>query len=156
MGLGKGMKKCAELSAAKYTIHVSLEKQCRNLQLFGDSKTVCNWINKVTNCHAFSLGHIMEEIYRLINLLEEFSCQHTYKEWNTTANLLSKEAAQKPIGTWSILEQTDGTFYQYYHRPFIEISEQLSSMGDEHISFCYIFCCLYIILYEGFIEKSYI
>jgi len=123
MGLGKGTNNFAELSASKDTIHFALEKQCRNLQLFGDSKSICNWINKVTTCHAFSLRHIMEEIFKLINLFDTFTCHHIYRERNIAADLLSKEATHRPIGTWSILEQADRTFRQYYHRPFIEISD---------------------------------
>lgn len=123
MGLGRGTNNFAELITAKYTIQFALEKQCKILQLFGDSKTVCNWINKNSNCNAYSLIHIMEEVHRLINFFDTFICHHIYREWNTVVDLLSKEAAHRPIGTWRILEQKDGTFHQYYHRPFIDISD---------------------------------
>lgn len=48
MGLGRGTNNFAELITSKYLIQFALEKHCSNsnLQLFGDSKVVCNWINK--------------------------------------------------------------------------------------------------------------
>ena len=46
MGLGRGTNNYVELLAAKYLIRFALNKQCSNLQLFGDSKIVFDWIKK--------------------------------------------------------------------------------------------------------------
>eukprot|EP00253_Pinus_taeda_P028743 PITA_28743 len=40
--LGRGTNNFAELSITKHLIHFALEKHCSHLQLFGDSKLVCN------------------------------------------------------------------------------------------------------------------
>lgn len=123
MGLGRGKNNFSKLITTKYTIQYALEKQCRNLQLFGDSKIVCNWINKTADYNANSLRHIMDEIHRLINIFDTFVCHHIYKKRNTVVDLLSKETAHRPIGIWMIQEQRDGTFHQRYHRPYIDITD---------------------------------
>lgn len=84
---------------------------------------MCNWLNNASICHAFSLRHILDEAKQLITTFESFVCQHIYREQNTTADQLSKEAAHRIGEDWWIQEEVDGTFYQYYHRPFNEHME---------------------------------
>jgi len=49
---------------------------------------------------------------------ESFVCRHIYREQNTVADQLSKEAAHKHGNDWLIQEEIDGIYYQHYHRPF--------------------------------------
>jgi len=42
INLGRGTNNFAELCTAKHIIYFAIQKQCRHLQLFGDSKIVCN------------------------------------------------------------------------------------------------------------------
>jgi len=63
MGLGRGLNNFVELITAKYLFQFALEKKCRNLQLFGDSKLVCNYINKTSNFSAYFLRHILDEAH---------------------------------------------------------------------------------------------
>jgi len=116
--LGRGTNNFAELSTAKHIIHFAIQKQCSHLQLYGDSQIVCNWLNNTSNCHAFSLRHILEETKRLISTFESFKCSHIYREQNTEADQLSKEAVLNQSDDWLIQEVIDGTFYQRYHRPY--------------------------------------
>lgn len=111
INLGRGTNNYAELCTAKHIIHFAIHKHCRHLQLFGDSKIVCNWLNDASHCHAFSLRHILDEAKRLTASLESFVCRHIYREQNTIADQLSKEAAHKQGDNWLIQEKIDGTFY---------------------------------------------
>lgn len=127
MGLGGGTNNFAELSSTKFLIQHALQIQCRDLQLFGDSKIVCDWINKKSRCSAYTLSHILVEDHHLITSFDTFTCHHIFKERNADADKLSKEAAHKPSGTWMIQEHREGNFYQYYHQPFMDIDAIVSS-----------------------------
>eukprot|EP00253_Pinus_taeda_P034809 PITA_34809 len=116
INLGRGTNNYAELCAAKHIIHFAIQKQCRHLQLFGDSKIICNWLNNASHCHSYTLRHILDEAKRLTTFFESFVCRHIYREHNTVAYQLSKEAAHRVGEDWSIQEEVDGTYYQYYHR----------------------------------------
>jgi len=118
INLGRGTNNFAELSTAKHIIHFAIQKHCSHLQLFGDSKIVCNWLNDASHCHAFTLRHILDEAKRLTASFESFRCQHIFREQNTIADQLSKEAAHRQGDHWLIQEEIDGTYYQHYHRPF--------------------------------------
>eukprot|EP00253_Pinus_taeda_P002467 PITA_02467 len=118
INLGRGTNNFAELCSTKYIIQFAIQTQCRHLQLFGDSKIVCCWLNNTSQCHAFSLRHILDEARRLTTSFESFTCIHIYREQNTIVDYLSKEAALRQGDQWLIQEELDGQFYQHYHRPF--------------------------------------
>lgn len=120
--LEKGTNNFAELCTAKHIIHFAHQKHCRHLQLFGDSQIVCNWLNYASHCHAYSLRHILDEAKRLTTSFDSFVCRHIYREQNTEADQLSKEAAHSQLDQWLIQEKIDGTFHQYYHEPFVDLS----------------------------------
>jgi len=72
MGLGRGTNNYAELAAANNLILFALSKNYLHLQLFEDSKIICNWINKKTQCNAYSLKHIFDETLRVITYFDVF------------------------------------------------------------------------------------
>jgi len=102
INLGKGTNNYVELNTAKHLIHFALEQHCSHLQLFGNSKIVCNWINNASHCNAFSLRHILGEAQRLISSFDSFVCRHIYREQNTMTDQLSKEAAHIQGNDWLI------------------------------------------------------
>eukprot|EP00253_Pinus_taeda_P025252 PITA_25252 len=120
INLGRGTNNYVELCTAKHIIHFAIQKHCRHLQLFGDSKLICNWLNNASHCHSYTLRHILDEAKRLTSFFESFVYRHIYREHNTVADQLCKEAAHRVGEDWSIQEEIDGTYYQYYHRPFDE------------------------------------
>jgi len=120
MGLSGGTNNYTELLAVKYLIHFALNKQCSNPQLFGDSKIVCNWLNKKSHCNAYTLRHILDDVLRLITNFDSFICQHIYRERKSATDHLSKEATPRDDDTWMIQEERDGVIYQHYHRLFID------------------------------------
>lgn len=120
MAFRRGTNNFTELSATYHIIRFALEKGCIALQLFGDSKIVCDWLNRVC-CRTFTLRHILDEALRLTSLFDHFSCNHIYREQNTEADRLSKEGAIREQDNWLIIEYIDGEHHQFYHRPFMEI-----------------------------------
>jgi len=123
MRLGRGTNNYAELCTTKHFMHFALEKHCRHLQLFGDSKIVCSWLNRSSHCNAYSLRNILEEAHKLIATFDSFAYRHIYKEKNLGADYLSKEAALRQSEDWLIREEVDGTFHQHYRKPFLELRE---------------------------------
>lgn len=124
MELGNGINNFVEISTAKYLIQFAIEKDYHNLQVFDGSKIASNWINKTTTCHAFTLRHILDEVHRYIRYFDNFVCHHIYREQNSIANKLSKEAAINPCNIWMIQEQRGGEQCQYYHRPYMDQAYQ--------------------------------
>lgn len=91
MSLGRGTNNYVELCITKHLIHFALEKHCRHLQLFGDSKIVCNWLNRASHCNAYSLKHILDEAHRLLSTFDSFTCHHIYREHNSGEDYLSSD-----------------------------------------------------------------
>ena len=81
---------------------------------------VINWINKVEKCHNIYLNALLAEIMRHVEDFDSFSRCHVCKERNAEVNQLSKKGVNIPHGQWKIIKHQNGTFYEYYHRPFIE------------------------------------
>lgn len=120
MGLGVGSNNFAEIMALRNLLHFSLGHQCLELNIYGDSKTVINWFNHVTICHIHTLNNILYEIQTFKAAFNHISCLHIYREHNSCADQLSKEATTLPRGEWLILEQQGSEEYCFFHRPYID------------------------------------
>ena len=105
-GFWRGTKNNADLSVAQLILF-ALVKNCWALQLFGDSKNFCDWLNRTTRCWSYSLRHILDDITHF----DFFTSNHIYKERNTVVDHLSKEVALWEPGIWMIYEQIDGAHY---------------------------------------------
>lgn len=123
MGLGMGSNNYAELMALGNLLQFSLEHQCLNLNIFGDSMTVVNWINNITICHIHTLSNILYDGHTFKAAFNHVSCLHIYRE-HSSADKLSKEAGLLPRGEWLIVEQQGSEEYRYYHRPYIDQRDQ--------------------------------
>lgn len=82
MGLGMGTNNYAKLITLRHLLQFSLQKHCRNIQIFGDSKIVIYLINKNSSCHSYTLRHIVEEAHTLIALFDLFVSPHIYRDRN--------------------------------------------------------------------------
>jgi hypothetical protein len=67
------------------------EKGILNLQRFGDSMVVINWLRKTQICHNIHINYILEELFLIENIFTNISFKHVYKERNATTYTLSKE-----------------------------------------------------------------
>jgi ribonuclease HI len=104
----------------KLLLLFAIEKNVNSIQVFGDSQMVVKWIWNINQCHNILLIPLLEEVQRLMASFDYFDIQHVYRERNMMVDLLSKEGLQMEHGQWMISEENNGTFYEYYHRPFID------------------------------------
>lgn len=128
-GLGQGSNSFVEFYSLKLLLLFALEHGCRQLQIFGDSKIIIAWFNQKSICLTHTLRNLFEEVIMLKAQFDYNYCQHIYRERNAISDKLSKEGALQNRGTWLITEQNGTDFYQYYHRPFIDISANNAVMG---------------------------
>lgn len=121
MGLGPGTNNYAELMALKLLLTFAGEKAITNLQIFGDSMMIINWIRKSQLCHNIRLLPLLEEVFIILGTYKNLSIRHVYRERNRAVDKLSKEGLLLDYGQWKIMESRDGSHFEYYHRPFIDI-----------------------------------
>ena len=121
MGLGSGTNNFAELMTLKLLLCFAIERNCKKLQVFGDSMVVINWINKTQRCRNTSLDTLFEEVYRILANFESISFKHVYRERNMEANKLSKAGLNLQWGTWKIIEKKETEANEYYRRPFLDL-----------------------------------
>ena len=58
----------------------------------GDSKVIVNWALEVHSIQSVDLYHWLGCVKRLFLLLNNLSFHHIYREYNTLADALSKQA----------------------------------------------------------------
>jgi len=121
-GLGEGSNNFAELMSLKLLLIFAIEKGCKKLNVFGDSKNVINWISLTQECRNRRLDSLLYSIRTVLQNLETFSCRHVYRENNLVADLASKEGLNMVLGRWKITETRDGSTQDFYHRPFIDMA----------------------------------
>jgi ribonuclease HI len=92
-GLGQGSNNFAEILALKLLLTFASEKEISNLQIFGDSMLVINWLWKSQQCHNIILSPILDEVFTIANIFTNLSFQHVYRERNVKADSLSKEGS---------------------------------------------------------------
>ena len=64
------------IMALKLLLCFAIEINCKNLQVFGDSLVVINWMNKIQRCKTTSLVTLFEEVNRLLANFESLSLKH--------------------------------------------------------------------------------
>jgi len=121
-GIGRTTNNFVELSSLKHLLFAR-ELNYQKIQIFGDSKLTINWTNEVNHCHLHTLRYILTNIISLKSQFDSFVCLHIYRERNDIADHHSKEAVQLNRGQCQIQEFREGTFYNYYHRPFMDIND---------------------------------
>lgn len=129
MGLGMGKNNYAELISLTHLLHFSLAHACNHIQIFEYSKIIINWFNNISTSRMHSLRNILDEIMILKAQFNYISYQHIYKEHNSAADQISKEATTHPKGLWIIQEQQGEEHYQYYDRPYMY---QAYQRADKH------------------------
>jgi len=92
IGLGEGTNNRAELLSLWALIWLAIHVECRDVTILGDSKAIIDWINGKAAIRNSTLLHWYQKICQLKELFEQISFQHIYREHNSKADLLSKEA----------------------------------------------------------------
>ena len=103
-GLGVGTNNYAELFALKLFITLALDKQISNIQIFGDSLLVINWILGKFRSHNLHLAQLLQEVNRLIEFFEQDDFKHIYRKINTLADKLANDGGKVQLGYWFINE----------------------------------------------------
>ena len=104
VGLGSRTNNFAELMTSKLLLCFAIERNCKKLQVFGDSMVVINWINKTQRCRNSSLDTLYEEVNKILTNFESISFNHVYRERNMEADKLSKARLNLQWGSWKIIE----------------------------------------------------
>ena len=121
MGLDFRTNNHTELMALKLLLCFAIERNCKKLQVFGDSLVVINWINKIQKCRNTSLAALFEEVSRLLTNFESLTLKHVYREQNMDADRLSKARINLAGGTWKFIETKETTANDFYHRSFMDL-----------------------------------
>jgi ribonuclease HI len=119
-GLGPGTNNFAELMALKLLLTFAGEKGISNLQIFGDSMVIINWIRKSQKCHNIRLLPLLDEVFLILDTYSNFSIHHVYRERNRATTNSLRRVFSWLMGKWHIVESREGSNFEYYHRPFIE------------------------------------
>lgn len=119
VGLGSGSNNYAELSALRLLLCWLLHRNILSIQIFGDSVNVINWANGSSICQNQILKTILEEILQLKTSFNSLILCHVYRDQNEEADRLSKKGVQQIVGSWSIVEDSQGQISTYDLPPFV-------------------------------------
>eukprot|EP00253_Pinus_taeda_P026822 PITA_26822 len=119
-GLGAGTNNFAELITLRHLLHFALRHHCANINIYGDSQIIINWINGSATCHMHSLSTILHDALELKSAFNHISISQIYREHNRSADKLSKEAALMDRGIWEIKDIINQQEHTFYHRPYID------------------------------------
>ena len=111
-GLGSGSNNFTELLGLKLLLSLSLDKNLKKLQIFGDSQLVINWATGKYCIQNVQLAQILMEIHRLVDMFDSVSFMHIYRERNSYADILAKEGANVLSGSWQISEHKEAERFE--------------------------------------------
>ena len=81
-----------ELVALHMNLKVAINNNFSDLQVFGNSKMVVDWVNKKIQIYSPHLQQLLNAIRRLLEFFTGFRISHIYRELNMEADGLSKQA----------------------------------------------------------------
>ena len=86
------MNNKAELVALHAILELAININISHLQVFGDSKMVVVWVNKMIQINSPHLQQLLRAIKRLLDLFSRLNITHVYRELNMEAGSLLKMA----------------------------------------------------------------
>jgi ribonuclease HI len=96
--LWPGTNTRAELLGVWATLILATRLDMKDLQVYGDSKIVIDWLNCRGNLQVISLVGWKDRIKELATSFRTIRFAHIYREQNREADALSKKALQIPEG----------------------------------------------------------
>ena len=119
-----------ELFALWILMKIVVDKEVCQLQILGYSKLVVDWFKGEVNINIISLSHLLRKIMELESSLELVTIEHIYREFNTKADLLSKEAVSLPKGFLICQELRGGrSFLQFPSTSFKICMKEIKFQG---------------------------
>lgn len=95
---GQGTNTREELLGVWALLTLIVRLDISELSVHGDSKIVIDWLRGKGHLQVFNLECWKDIILDLIKKIHSISFQHVYREDNTVANTLSKQALLQPLG----------------------------------------------------------
>ena len=108
VGLGTGSNNYAELKTLHLLLCWLLQRNVREVQIFGDSLNTIKWANGSQHCRNFLLLPLLSEIIRLKSIFSVLTISHIYRERNAEADSLSKKGIEQVLDQWSVEEVAEG------------------------------------------------
>jgi ribonuclease HI len=105
---GRGTNNMAEFLALKTLLKLALDLGVNNLQVYGDSSFVVNWMQGNQQLHNIDLHGIGEDLKKLASAYISFRICHIFRELNQMANSLSKDGLVLPMGSILFTMVKDG------------------------------------------------
>ena len=102
--MGTGSNNFAEIIDLKLLLTLALENHISNLQIFGDSQLVINWVTSKFRMYNSLLSQVLREVIRISDMFERVEYKHIYQERNSKVDVLAKDGATIPDGYWHITE----------------------------------------------------
>ena len=90
--LGHCTNNKAELAALHLVLNLVINNNITQMQVFGDSKMVVDWVKRKIQINAPHLQQLLNTIRRLLEFFTGFRITHIYRELNMEADGLSKLA----------------------------------------------------------------
>ena len=104
---GQGSNTKAELIAAWASLLLA-SRHSDTLLLLGDSKLIIDWLNDLSDFHVAALLCWKDRTRKAISLFSKLTVQHIYREENSEADLLSKQALLLPMSLLRFSYWEDG------------------------------------------------
>jgi len=104
VGLGEGTNTKAELLSLWALLWTAKHLQCEEIQIYGDSMAIIDLINGRTDLRNMALEHWYHRTLSLKNSFTNISLVHHYRDFNVTADKLSKEALTLEEGSLLLKE----------------------------------------------------
>jgi len=99
VGLGAGTNNRAKLLSLWSLLWLARRLKCEDIQVFGDSLAIIDWINEKSNIRNTMLSHWDQRIIKIRDTFTRITIQHLFREYNDTTDSLSKEGLILEEGT---------------------------------------------------------
>jgi len=99
VGLGTGTNNRVELLSLWTLLWLAKRLLCEDIQVFGDSMAIIDWINERSHIRNTMLTHWYQRTIQLRDTFTNIYIQHLYREQNHIADVLSKEGLLLDEGT---------------------------------------------------------
>jgi ribonuclease HI len=88
--------------ALKLVLRLAQEFGVSQIQIFGDSLLVIQWLCKETTLRNFTLQPLYDDVQLLMTTFSHISLSHIYRDKNMIVDGLSKDGLGLDRGTWII------------------------------------------------------
>ena len=81
--------------------------------IFGDSMVIISWLNRLSALDVPSLMHWCDDIRNMLQIVPPVIFKHIFREHNSLADDLSKQALNLDMGYGTFFESLDGMVIEH-------------------------------------------